>query len=46
MRMERMPQGIIVKVMVRFREWVGCTEERECTPKPRVDVKGFLGPRL
>ncbi len=33
--MERMPQGIIVK----FREWVGCTEERECTPNPRVDVK-------
>ena len=42
MRMERMPQGIIVKD-VKVRERVGCTEERECTPKPRPAVKRFVG---
>ena len=39
--MERMPQGIIVKD-VKVTERVGCTEERECTPKPGAGVKRFL----
>ena len=44
MRMERMPQGIIVKDVkdVKVRAWVGCTEEREWTSKPRGDAKRFV----
>lgn len=34
-----MPQGIIVKTMVRVVVSVERIEERECNAEPRIDVK-------
>lgn len=40
--MERMPQGIMVAVMVRVREEVGCTRDGSVRPKPGSASSDFL----